>query len=558
MRHACLLAVLLSGLVASAQQPRTSESIEVSIVNLDVVVTDRDGRRVTGLTAGDFEIREAGKVQPITNFAEYRGAAPAPAGEVGVEAAAAAPAPRLPRTIVLFVEWTGKMPPFRAKQIYDGMRGLLRKAVAPGDRVMIVGWSGRARIRQPFTDDLAQLESVLAVMEREHQQQMIDVAESVRTEQREANQAAFEVATANPGGGAADPVTAATARENAEDLGTFALEAGKRQFAGIRAKGAALEALVHGISAAEGRKIVIMATRRFGVVAGAEFFDTGAVGLDRRPELDTTEVTESLVRTANANDVTLYSLYMPGALWEGVRPDGEDELAFGSRERNIAMNEGLNLDHVATRTGGLMGFGPEDIERILPRVVEDLDNFYSLGYRARATGRDLTRKVEVRTKNRDYTVRSRTQVIEKSDETRMKDRLLANLMQELETSAIRFEVTLGELRATGRKRWELPLKVRIPIRALTTLPQGEQEGGAFSVYAITGGALGVTSEVLHRTQPFRIPRADLERARASHFTYEAALQVDEKSSRLSIGVLDETSKEVGLKSLPLPARSGSR
>src|SRR5215218_9207194 len=62
-------------------QESFGEAIEVSVVNLDVFVTDRKGQPVTGLRKEDFEIREDGKPVEISNFfAESRGtAAPAPA-----------------------------------------------------------------------------------------------------------------------------------------------------------------------------------------------------------------------------------------------------------------------------------------------------------------------------------------------------------------------------------------------------------------------------------------------------------------------------------------------
>jgi VWFA-related protein len=44
------------------------EKIDVSVVNVDVTVTDRRGQPVAGLTRDDFEVREDGKLQPITNF----------------------------------------------------------------------------------------------------------------------------------------------------------------------------------------------------------------------------------------------------------------------------------------------------------------------------------------------------------------------------------------------------------------------------------------------------------------------------------------------------------
>src|SRR5204863_3495201 len=68
-------AILMLPLAAAAQQkrplPGIGETIEVSIVNVDVFVTDKAGHRVHGLTKDDFEIFENGVKQPITNFAEY-------------------------------------------------------------------------------------------------------------------------------------------------------------------------------------------------------------------------------------------------------------------------------------------------------------------------------------------------------------------------------------------------------------------------------------------------------------------------------------------------------
>lgn len=52
-----LALLLLLGLSAFAQQqlPPASETIDVSIINLDVFVTDKKGNRVDGLTLDDLE-----------------------------------------------------------------------------------------------------------------------------------------------------------------------------------------------------------------------------------------------------------------------------------------------------------------------------------------------------------------------------------------------------------------------------------------------------------------------------------------------------------------------
>src|SRR5687768_16935281 len=106
-----LFAIIGSTASLHAQQamPRANESIDVSIVNVDVFVTDRKGNRVRGLTASDFEILENGRPQPVTNSAEYareqrRGGtvADVPATAPGADDTAAASPQK--RTIVLFIE----------------------------------------------------------------------------------------------------------------------------------------------------------------------------------------------------------------------------------------------------------------------------------------------------------------------------------------------------------------------------------------------------------------------------------------------------------------------
>src|SRR5262245_47191599 len=44
------------------------ETLDVEVVNVDVVVTDRSGNLLDGLTAADFEIYEDGERRDLSNF----------------------------------------------------------------------------------------------------------------------------------------------------------------------------------------------------------------------------------------------------------------------------------------------------------------------------------------------------------------------------------------------------------------------------------------------------------------------------------------------------------
>jgi Ca-activated chloride channel family protein len=67
MKVALGAGVVIATAVVSAQQP-TFRS-QVDLVNFGVVVTDKQGTPITGLTADDFEIKEEGKPQAIKFFA---------------------------------------------------------------------------------------------------------------------------------------------------------------------------------------------------------------------------------------------------------------------------------------------------------------------------------------------------------------------------------------------------------------------------------------------------------------------------------------------------------
>ncbi|HEY3170614.1 MAG TPA: hypothetical protein VGK08_06395, partial [Thermoanaerobaculia bacterium] len=65
------VALSLSPVLASAQErpPTFTEEVEVRVMDLDVVVTDRSGRPIPDLKREDFTVRLGGKTVPIDYFA---------------------------------------------------------------------------------------------------------------------------------------------------------------------------------------------------------------------------------------------------------------------------------------------------------------------------------------------------------------------------------------------------------------------------------------------------------------------------------------------------------
>jgi VWFA-related protein len=159
-----LSASLLLNVVAFAQSPSAPPAdpgddevvrITSNLVQIDAVVTDRDGRQVTDLLPGDFEIYENGKLQPITNFS-YVSVRPA-SGQTLPPAAWNVPPPKLDpkqvsRTIVFVVDDLS----MSFSSIYYSKAALKRfidTQMQPGDLVAIVRASAGMGALQQFTND---------------------------------------------------------------------------------------------------------------------------------------------------------------------------------------------------------------------------------------------------------------------------------------------------------------------------------------------------------------------------------------------------------------------
>lgn len=553
MRALLLVAVLTFAAMAAAQQ-RTGESIEVSIVNVDVVVTDSQGKRVTGLTANDFEVREGGKPQPITHFAEYGGTA----ADADAATKAAAEESRPPRTVVVFIERMHLLDE-QVEELYGAIRKLLRETITgPHDRAAVIGWTGAAAVRQPFTSDVAAVDAILQRMKGDHRMSPRDmeVESAVREQAASDAHAAMSKAsiamTAEEMSEFSDEELAAMGFEErpvAEAPSIHSLDLAMRQLARIRRKGVAIEALVNSMAAIEGRKIVVMAMHRFGAYAGVEGTESGTPPFELRRKLSNDKLHDSLIRAANANDIVLYPLYPAGPKWEGMdiqqrEPDSDERrLVKSAKQNNVMLNEVIALEELAQETGGRMAWGTRNIAAMLPRVAEDVRSYYSLAYRAPRSGKDVSRSIEVRAKNSRYKVRSRRQFVEKSERTLMQEEVIANLYHGLGRSAFPVEVVLGEVKSTASIR-TMALQVRVAAAALPQLPDIKQRTLAFHVVA--GGSIGLASDVLYRTHAF--PTG------GEFYAADFTLQVDDYSDAVSVGVVDEATKEFGLTRVPLPQR----
>jgi VWFA-related protein len=550
-RIAAVVSVLLlltapAGTPLRAQIPSLGETMEIHIVNVDVIVTDAGGKRVRGLTQDQFDIYEDGKLQPLSHFAEYQGSltralSPEAAATLG-EKPADQPSQR--RTMVIFIEMF-KLPGFRVEPFIASMKDLVRSSIRSGDTVSVVTFDRSARVRVSSTSDVAVVEQHLDAIGRECIGPVSDRIRAVAAEAREVR--AFE----EEGAAMLAAHGMSASRPSEDDIAVNAAQIHTVEArVEMNRRVATINTLLHGLAGVEGRKTLILATHRLGEFVGAEYYyaagiSNASIPPRYRSELDNRNAVRSIIANANASGVTVYPIYPTGLDYTPADPDTPNI------SQSVLLNEMVMLREIAEKTGGVTSYGTVDTTRLMPRVAEDLSDYYSLAYRATARNKDAARTIVVKMKDRKLKVRARREFVEKTDDTRMRDRVLAALHDAALDSSFELGAELGKPMKVSRKTETAPLKIRIPIKSLTLLPQGGKHSGVFTVYAISGGKLGEISDVTRRTQTFDIPAGDLERAMAGHFTYNFDVIVNDTTKQVAVGVLDEISKTYGLLTVPV-------
>src|SRR5579859_8156651 len=405
--------VIALTLTDSAQQkppiPSLGETIEVNLVNVDVFVTDKAGNRVRGLTKNDFEILENGKPQPITNFTEYVGqttAAPAAATTVAKPEPHAEPAvaPRQKRTIVVFIE-RFYLPNFRTDPFFASIKQMLHEAVQPGDRAMVVTWNrGVLLTEQRFTDSLPALDKAIDAVAKLSAKPVDDLRAETRwmiNESQSFDDYAASQGLSTNGSGVADMEMDYLAQKDKWTL---------------EQKVSTINALIRSVAADEGKKVMLLVTHRLSRQAGAETYNQHStdVGVGQRVErqanFDMSAALKKIDETANANGVTIYPMFPEGL--ESTMTDSSESAAVSVVDYQTLSNETSALREVAEETGGLAAWGPDTV-KLLPRVAEDLDSYYSLAYKVQSSGKDRARNIVVKTKDPSLVVRSRREFMDK-------------------------------------------------------------------------------------------------------------------------------------------------
>jgi Ca-activated chloride channel family protein len=537
---------LLLLLIAPVAIAQLVESIEVRITNVDVVVTDRSGKPIHGLTRDDFEVYENGKLQPLTNFYEMRDATAvdAVAAAETIAPAEAPPAELQRRRLVVFVDQES-VDARRRQAAFASLQKTIGKLLRPDDEAMVVSFYRDRRVVTELTSDRAAIDKAL----REAATQAPGSSMRIKARDQVISNASDNISFARSNPRLMSMADAyrnayATASAYADEL----YQSQKRLVAGVQQTVASMAGL-------EGKKVLIFIGGDLQARPGVDVFD--AVDSMFRPTgvsvvnaANTTEGSrrslgtelEKLGRDANTNGVTLYLIDATD------RSSSKSAAEAAHIDENVGVDTGLDLESavsmtaLASATGGSALIGSANYDLALNNVARDLSSYYSLGYRASAG--EGNRKIVVKVKKPGLVARSRRSYSLQSSEEEMNARVVANAFHPRISNEIPVTLQVGKAQPEGDV-FKVPVMVKFP-GDVTVIPDGSGSlAGEFSVYFVTASTAGNLSPVGKDVRPFKYPASQAKAIQSQPITYTSALKMRGGEQIVSVAVVDRLAGRSG-------------
>ena len=555
LRHATLLLFILAGgsngasALAQESPPATAaaedfaERVDVEVVNVDVVVTDKAKQRILDLGRDDFELLVDGRPVAIEYFAGPRlagataAAAPALPPTGGIATVPGTPVQGVaPTNLILYIDQTALESQDRKTAIQE-LREFLRGRLEGADRVTVAAFDQRLQIVAPATTDPAAIAAAFDQIESRPSFAALGLGEE-RQLQREIR-----------------------------DLGTYGGDArtieqaivswGEQQIDRERRSIAALGQLVDSLAALEGRKVVVLATA--GIEANpAQFLldaldqKRGVLGFsDRGPSLELMGQTllvefEEMIQGAQNARVTFYSLSPV------VRPpaQGSAEVwgAGSSSARPLphdfgAAEAAASIARLTGATGGASFTIWGDLDRRLEQVTADIDAAYSLGFSTGLEAGENDHRIEVKTRRADLAVRHREGFRRHGASDRVASALTAAATLGQTENPLEISLSLAAGRPDDQKKSGeiVPIAVGIPLRLIALVPQGGERRGSVEVRVSIQDARGRLQESGVTIVPIVIPEGDLEQALAATWYHRAEVRLSPGRQRVAVAVVDQVS-----------------
>ena len=509
--------------------PPVSERVEVSVTNVEVVVTDSKGNRVAGLTRDEFEVYQDGLPQKVSNFyAVSGGKVLLDDGKVvgldSPEAKSEIPS-ELKAKYILFIDNLNIQPQNR-NRMFKSLEDFVKQTIGPRAEAMVVSYNRSVKVRHKFTSEASEIIATLDDIEHE-----TGGGTTLAGERRDALHQIDESQSADQ----ALSIARTYARSLRNDL-EFTVDA--------------LKNTVNGLAGVEGRKVLVYISEGLPATAGAELYDqiqrkysNQSGGLEQF-EFEMTPKYAGIIRAANAQGVTIWPLDASGLTVETLV--SAENRSFDTRPSDFGMRQNTQapLRLMAEETGGVAAVNTNDWKKNLEELSKDFSNFYSLGYRSTRSAVDKPHSVEVRVKRKGLTVRSRKGFLEKTIETRTAESVVASLIYPRDENPLGINVSIGAQKPYDQENFAVPVRIAVPIGKLGLVPVGDHYEATFFVYVVARDAAEKQSDLAIQRQVVTVPTKDLDKAQHKDWYYDFTMTVSPGAQRLSFAVRDGISNLV--------------
>lgn len=541
MRFArALLLLSLCTISSGAQTPELAplvERVEVRVVNVDITVTDQDGRPISGLTADDFEVLEDGIPQEISGFYEIRDAA-VQAGITGNYEPQ--PEERFRRRMVLLFDNNSVSKAHRNSAI-KFVNDFIDNEFSEDYEWSVIATGGSdVETLQAFTNDKDAIRAALLKV------RSMPTFEHQRAIHRDI---------------LSDPARAKLQEtDNGYDFGETARFVGREQtMRSMMASASTARAIIQtcrAFSAAPGKKVMLLITG--GMDLNTSF---GAFEQDRDRKLtemrrDVERVFDHVVREANASDFNVYVVQAGGLQSQAAQHDvGIGSAGLGGTLKNPFFGPGFSavtdvkdLESVsltlALGTGGRYLPGNR-VSDSLNRVDDFTSNFYSLGYRPSGPSDGQYHQIDVRAKRPGLTIQHREGYAAFSEHLRLERSLRSPLTFAKEKGSLPVTITLDVAAPQSGKTRTLPVTAAIPANLITFFPRENHYLGRIHIYVAVYDDEGKNIAYHYQAKDLDVPSAQIGQVAAIPFRYRAEIPLERGSYTVVITMRDELTDQFG-------------
>ena len=531
---ALLLASLFAGPLSAesnGNQPTPlSETIDVTVVNVEAVVTDRSGIRIPDLQKSDFRLLVDGVETPIEYFSEVLGGDVVDRNENGPEANGLVAGTPLGTSYLVFVDEFFTLASDRRRVL----RSLIDELdfLGPEDRMAVVAWDGqRIDMLSSWSQSPRELSEVLRQAAERPSGGLNRLSELRQFEYGHEHLYRRELYRRN------DFSSFDAQRLDVEERAYFNLL--HRQLEGAVT---ATTATLRGFAMPPGRKVML-------ALAGTwpERPADYVVGNQARVPIDFINTGGSylygpLTETANLLGYTLYPVDVHGLEGTSSAVSAAAAAQRVSRSRNFdrELSVHYGLEHLAEETGGIALLnGMRD--GAFGRVFEDTRTFYWIGFSPERSGDDSQHEIRLEVARKGLKLRSRTGYVDRSRGAEATMAVESALLFGGPTSARELEVLVGAVQKAGFGRIEVPLTVVLPSDLLTFLPDGDEWVGRLELRVAAMDDRGHRADV--PVIPIEVRQSSQPNADDT-FSYETTLKMRPRDHQMVVGLLDESSGEL--------------